>query len=108
MSDQASKPAPGIVFTISAVLDGFPISVAFDTSRADVHQVIGRLQDLGCTPPTTALPLSTAVSMNAPGEIPKCIYHGTMKESTKVPGTFFCSKKLSDDTYCKEKWPAKG
>jgi hypothetical protein len=38
-------------------------------------------------------------------ELHDCSWHGPMKESTKAPGTFFCSKKMSDGSYCKERWP---
>jgi hypothetical protein len=41
------------------------------------------------------------------GETPTCPYHGTMKESTKVKGTWFCSSKMGDGSYCKEKFPKK-
>ena len=34
-----------------------------------------------------------------------CKYHGPMKPSPKVPGTFFCPAKMGDGSYCKEKWP---
>jgi len=36
---------------------------------------------------------------------PVCLYHGTLKPSTKVPGTWFCAHKLTDGTYCKERYP---
>lgn len=41
-------------------------------------------------------------------ETPTCPYHGAMKESTKVAGTFFCPSKMGDGSYCKERFPAKG
>lgn len=44
----------------------------------------------------------------APVGTPTCLYHGAMKESTKVPGTFFCPSKMGDGSYCKERFPAKG
>jgi hypothetical protein len=39
------------------------------------------------------------------GEPPKCLYHGPMKASTKAPGTFFCTKKLADGSYCPSRHP---
>src|SRR5262245_22036087 len=38
-------------------------------------------------------------------ETPTCLYHGALKPSTKVPGTWFCAHKLSDGTYCRERYP---
>ena len=44
-----------------------------------------------------------------PPQTPVCPYHGAMKESTKVSGTWFCPTKLHDGSgYCQSRWPAKG
>jgi hypothetical protein len=40
-------------------------------------------------------------------QIPACKYHGTMKASTKAPGSFYCTKKLHDGSYCGERFPEK-
>ena len=37
--------------------------------------------------------------------VPACQYHGPMKASTKAPGTFFCTKKNFDGSYCRERFP---
>lgn len=44
----------------------------------------------------------------APQPRPVCPWHGAMKESTKVAGSFFCPAKMADGTYCKERAPVKG
>ena len=36
-----------------------------------------------------------------------CQRHGTMKESTKAKGTWYCPAKMADGSYCTERWPAK-
>jgi hypothetical protein len=36
-------------------------------------------------------------------EAPICQYHGPMKESAKAPGTWYCTKKMGNGEYCKEK-----
>ena len=41
------------------------------------------------------------------GETPTCPYHGGMRESTKVKGTFYCPSRMGDGTFCKEKFPKK-
>jgi len=53
--------------------------------------------------PSVQAPSPAAASTGA--ETPVCNYHGPMKPSDKVPGTFYCTKKLADGTYCKERSP---
>jgi hypothetical protein len=31
-----------------------------------------------------------------------------MKASSKAPGTWYCTKKLYDGSYCKSRWPETG
>jgi hypothetical protein len=50
----------------------------------------------------TPTPQSAA---QTPTSAPICPVHGPMKESSKAPGTWFCSKKLFDGSYCKERMP---
>jgi hypothetical protein len=42
-------------------------------------------------------------SVAAPPPAPACKYHGPMKASTKAPGTFHCTKRLHDGSYCTER-----
>jgi hypothetical protein len=42
-----------------------------------------------------------------PGETPMCPYHGSMRESSKVKGTWYCPSRMGDGTFCKEKFPKK-
>ena len=51
--------------------------------------------------PTTGTP-RTAISSNGNGNAPTCQYHGPMKRSKKFDG-WFCSAKMGDGSYCKEK-----
>jgi hypothetical protein len=39
---------------------------------------------------------------------PVCEWHGTMKESSKAKGTWYCPSKMADGTYCAERWPVQG
>jgi len=39
------------------------------------------------------------------GETPTCPTHGPMKPSTKAPGSFYCTKKLYDGSYCQSRHP---
>ena len=43
----------------------------------------------------------------APSAPPVCPYHGPMKASSKAPGTWYCTKKLHDGSYCQARYPEK-
>ena len=51
---------------------------------------------------------ATPGSTGAPAAVPTCKYHGAMKTSDKAPGTYYCSKKLADGSYCPSRYPEKG
>lgn len=56
--------------------------------------------------PAKATPgAASAPPAQTPASAPICPVHGPMKESSKAPGTWFCSKKLFDGSYCKERMP---
>ena len=38
---------------------------------------------------------------------PTCPHHGPGKESTKAPGTWYCTKKMADGRYCRWRYPEK-
>lgn len=73
----------------------------------DEHRLAERLEALLTRFPQT--PKTPAAGASAPvpatGETPICPVHGPLKQSTKAPGTWFCSKKLFDQSYCKERYP---
>jgi hypothetical protein len=51
-------------------------------------------------------PLETTTQAStppAPSPTPTCKWHGTMKESTKAKGTWYCPAKMGDGSYCKER-----
>jgi hypothetical protein len=47
-------------------------------------------------------------STGQPSQPPVCQWHGTMKESTKAKGTWYCPAKMADGSYCKSRHPEKG
>ena len=53
-------------------------------------------------------PMETPVQASATTQTPVCQWHGTMKESTKAQGTWYCSAKMADGSYCKARHPEKG
>ena len=77
---------------------------------ADEARLVERLQALLARFPQAAKTAKDAASAaareaQAPASAPICPVHGPMKESSKAPGTWFCSKKLFDGSYCKERMP---
>jgi hypothetical protein len=92
---------PAVSFTIHALLDDFPIDVAFSGSADQLKATVVRLRELGAVPPTPAA--RQAVEAERQREAPVCQYHGTMKESAKAPGTWYCPAKMGDNSYCKSR-----
>lgn len=50
-----------------------------------------------------ASPTPVSPSLPAPQGTPICEYHGEMKPSPKAPGTWYCTKKMGDGSYCKSR-----
>jgi len=67
-------------------------------------QAIRGLLDAPAHPASTP---ASAPQTPAAQEAPLCRYHGAMKASTKAPGTFFCTRKLADGSYCPSRFPEK-
>ena len=88
-------------FRIAAVLDDFPVEVEVTGTSKDLLAAVQRLREIGAVPPTASA--VQAAKEERTREAPTCPYHGPMKESSKVPGTWYCSKKMGDGSYCKEK-----
>lgn len=89
--------------TISAELDGFPFTVAFDGKASEISGYIDALVEAGATPP--APPSAAAAPAAAPGQPsgpPVCKFHGPMAPSTKVAGGHYCKAKMGDGSYCRE------
>jgi hypothetical protein len=69
-----------------------------------VTKMLAWCVEQGYLPQHRGGPRGEVVETAAP-TAPTCLQHGPMKPSDKVPGTFYCSKKLADGTYCKERSP---
>lgn len=96
MSDP--KPQQATEFTISAVLDEYPVTVRIVGTRKELQAAVRGLREIGAMPPTAVQTMRDEKAR----EVPVCPYHGPMKESAKAPGTYYCTKKMGDGTYCKE------
>lgn len=98
------QPYPLTVVSISALSpEGYPITITLnDPAQGAMTNWIRLLASKGFTPPA-ANPTKAPVTAQAA----VCPYHGPMKESTikGKEGTYYCSKKMADGSYCKEKYP---
>lgn len=91
------QAAPAARFTITAVVDGFPVSIEVEGKASDLRALVDRLKAIGAEPPvqTSARPAEPT----KPAGAPICPVHGSkMKEGRRG---WFCPKKVGDD-YCKE------
>jgi hypothetical protein len=55
--------------------------------------------------PQPAAPAPQAFSPAASPAAPVCPYHGPLKASTKAPGTWYCTARMADGSYCKSRHP---
>jgi hypothetical protein len=73
----------------------------FEQFAANV-QAVRALLDPSTAPATTT---ASAPATSGQATAPVCPTHGPMKPSSKAPGTFYCTKKLYDGSYCKGRFP---
>ena len=91
--------------TIDFMISGYPCHLELEVNAADFAQRVQRaVQTIAAAGGTVPVTLTAAPS-TPPSDTPVCPYHGAMKESTKRPGTWFCSHKMGDGSYCKEHSP---
>lgn len=56
--------------------------------------------------PPSPSPMPAPATPPAPApETPVCPYHGPLKPSAKAPGTFYCSRRMADGSFCRERFP---
>src|SRR5262245_30706005 len=87
---ESKQPAPaGARFTITASIDGFPVSIEVEGKASDLRVVVDRLKAIGAEPPTASKPEPTKAGA------PLCpVHHSEMKSGRRG---FFCPKKVGDD-----------
>ena len=94
------QPAPAARFTITATIDGFPVSIEVEGKADALRGMIDRLKAIGATPPTA----TSAEQLAAKVGVPVCPTHNVpMMASTKRNGSYFCPKKADDGGYCRHK-----
>jgi hypothetical protein len=102
----AAAALPEAPASVNVRLCVFGHECQFTMRDSDEARLVERLQALLARFPQQAKTTSEA-SAPASGETPTCLYHGAMRESTKVKGTFYCPSRMGDGTFCKEKFPKK-
>jgi hypothetical protein len=91
------QPAPAAKFSITASIDGFPVSIEVEGKASDLRALVDRLKAIGSESPQSSH-AATIEPTKAAG-VPTCpIHHSPMKEGRRG---FFCPKKVGDG-YCKE------
>src|SRR5262245_46305106 len=93
----AAQPQAVAKFSITASIDGFPITVEVEGKADALRGMIDRLKAIGATPPQVQTPAQSG--QTKPAGMPKCPVHNSpMKEGRRG---YFCPKKVGDG-YCKE------
>jgi hypothetical protein len=96
---ESKQPAPAARFTITASIDGFPVSIEVEGKASDLRALVDRLKAIGAMPP--AIQASTPAA-SAPGAVPRCPVHNAPMKPSRKPGKFYCAKKADDGEYCRE------
>jgi hypothetical protein len=92
------QPAPAARFTITALVDGFPVSIEAEGKAGDLRALVAKLREIGAEPPSVQTPAQPAAAAKT-ASAPRCPVHNSpMKEGRRG---FFCPKKVGDG-YCKE------
>ena len=91
---ESKQTAPAAKFTITAMLDGFPVSIEAEGKAGDLRALVAKLREIGAEPLTVQ-----ASAPTKPTGAPLCpVHNAPMKEGRRG---FFCPKKVGDG-YCKE------
>jgi len=91
----ATKPAR---FTITAELDGFPVSVETEGKADSLRAIVDRLKAIGAIPPQKA-----AIVSAKPAGAPVCPVHNTPMKASRKPGSYFCPRQTETGEYCPRK-----
>jgi hypothetical protein len=101
---ESKQPQPACRFSITCMLDGYPITIEGDGRADDLRALVARLRAIGAEPPQ-ASKLEPTKAAGAP----LCPTHNTpMAPSTKRPGTYYCKSSVGQaedgrTLYCTKK-----
>jgi len=94
----SKQPAPAAKFTISASIEGFPVSISIEGNANSLRALVDRLRSIGAEPP-----VAQVQAPEPPKIAPTCPIHGTPMKPSQKPGSHFCPKKNDDGSYCRHK-----
>ena len=96
---ESKQPTVPAKFTITASIDGFPVSVEVEGKADILRAMIDRLKAIGAKPPVAQAvqPEPTKKS------VPLCPDHGTPMKASRKPGAFFCPRRIDDGDFCPHK-----
>jgi hypothetical protein len=97
----AAQPQAHAKFSITATIDGFPVTVEVDGKADALRGMIDRLKAIGATPPQVQTP---APEPTKSAGVPVCPVHGSKMKPSRKPGSFFCPRQAEDGSgYCPHK-----
>jgi hypothetical protein len=98
----AAQPQAHAKFSITASIDGFPITVEVEGKADALRGMIDRLKAIGAQPPIQT-PAQASTPWQPKKAAPICPDHGTPMKASRKPGTYFCPRRTDDGDYCPEK-----
>ena len=93
----AAQPQATATFTITALIDGFPVQIAVEGKADALRAMIDRLKAIGAQPPNPQSAIRSPQS-----SAPLCPTHNTPMKPSRKPGKFYCARKAEDGEYCRE------
>jgi hypothetical protein len=94
-----AQPA-GTKFTITAILDGFPVTIELEGKADNLKAIVDKLKAIGAQPPASA----SSTAANGKSSAPLCPVHNTKMKASRKPGTWYCPRRDDDGEYCREQF----
>jgi hypothetical protein len=92
-----AQPAP-VRFKVRCVLEGFEVEIEGEGKADSLKGLVDKLRAIGATPAS-----KPAAAAEIQASAPKCNLHNRPMKPSKRPGSFYCSAKLADGSYCDQK-----
>ena len=99
----SAQPQAVAKFSITASIDGFPITVEVEGKADALRGMIDRLKAIGAQPPQVQTPAQASAPGPTKKAAPLCPDHGTPMKASRKPGTWFCPRQADDGGYCPHK-----
>lgn len=99
---ESKQPAPAAKFTITCMLDGFPVAIEAEGNANNLRALVDRLRAIGAEPPVQT-PAQAAAEPTKPAGTPVCPDHRTPMKASKKPGAWFCPRRADNGDFCPNK-----